>query len=45
MKGKREAVGRVERGGEPVSALPAAGLRPVGGELRWYLDQSACPVD
>lgn len=42
---KREPVLRLERGGEPVSALPAAGLRPVGGELRWYLDRSACPVE
>jgi 6-phosphogluconolactonase len=40
---KREPVARIVRGGEPVADLPAAGLRPVGGELRWYLDEAACP--
>ena len=40
---KREPVARIERGREPVADLPAAGLRPVGGELRWYLDGAACP--
>lgn len=27
-----------------IEALPVLGLSPVGGELRWYLDQSACPL-
>jgi 6-phosphogluconolactonase len=45
-KGKRETVGRVEsRVGEPGAAadLPILGVRPLGGELRWYLDYEACP--
>ena len=40
---KRKAVERLVAGGEGVADLPAAGLRPVGGELRWYLDSAACP--
>jgi len=42
---KREAVGRLAAGGESVASLPSMGLRPVGGELRWYLDGAACPVE
>ncbi len=46
---KRDAIGRVaaaaRRGGAPgaVRDLPILGLRPLGGELRWYLDRAACP--
>lgn len=25
-------------------SLPVLGLSPIGGELRWYLDHTACPV-
>jgi 6-phosphogluconolactonase len=45
--GKREAIARVERaalsGNEGSEALPILGVRPVAGELRWYLDSEACP--
>lgn len=45
---KRAAVGRVAAavaGKEAAAAedLPVLGLRPLGGELRWYLDGPACP--
>ncbi len=45
---KRDAVARVvaERGradDETVRELPVLGLRPLAGELRWYLDRAACP--
>ncbi|NOG53242.1 MAG: hypothetical protein HND57_02750 [Planctomycetes bacterium] len=26
------------------TSLPALGLNPIGGELRWYVDRSACPT-
>lgn len=40
---KREAVRRVcARAGTPAD-LPILGVRPTGGELRWYLDAEACP--
>ncbi|HPO93608.1 MAG TPA: 6-phosphogluconolactonase [Phycisphaerales bacterium] len=50
-KGKREMVrkvaARARAGGGPdnpasVADLPVLGVRPIGGELRWYLDQDAC---
>ncbi|MBX3356839.1 MAG: 6-phosphogluconolactonase [Phycisphaeraceae bacterium] len=31
-------------GREVVQELPILGVRPVGGELRWYLDHAACPA-
>lgn len=45
---KRPAVQRLARanssGGQVgVEELPALGLHPVAGELRWYLDHAACP--
>lgn len=43
---KREAVERVvNRGGGQLTEqdLPILGVRPLGGELRWYLDEAACP--
>lgn len=41
--GKRAALARVIAGNEKAEALPIAGIRPVGGALRWYLDRDACP--
>lgn len=41
---KKPAVARVAAGVESVSDLPALGIRPIGGELRWYLDWAACPT-
>lgn len=38
---KRDALARLERGASALE-LPAAGLSPVGGELRWYVDAEAC---
>jgi 6-phosphogluconolactonase len=40
---KREAIARVASGRESVESLPILGVRPAGGELRWYLDREACP--
>lgn len=40
---KRAAAARVAAGSELVEDLPVMGVRPVGGELRWYLDRAACP--
>lgn len=46
---KRPALTRVEsswrasRAAADAEELPILGIRPVGGELRWYLDYEACP--
>lgn len=46
-EGKRATVARVAAAATqsppPVDDLPILGVRPVGGELRWYLDAAACP--
>jgi 6-phosphogluconolactonase len=45
-KGKQETIRKVQaRVGDPAAAaeLPVLGVRPLGGELRWYLDYEACP--
>jgi len=39
---KADAIRRVVAGGEPTTDLPVAAIRPVGGQLKWYLDQAAC---
>ncbi len=39
--GKAEALSRVLAGEEPPDALPAAGVRPDGGELAWLVDEAA----
>lgn len=39
----RSAVARLALSGADQFELPVLGLRPVGGELRWYLDAAACP--
>lgn len=38
---KRDVLARIAAGADP-DVLPIAGLRPVAGELRWYLDAAAC---
>jgi 6-phosphogluconolactonase len=48
--GKRRTLERVAaaaagQGAEAYRELPILGVRPVGGELRWYLDHAACPED
>ena len=40
---KRGAIARVASGTETTEDLPIMGVRPTGGELRWYLDREACP--
>lgn len=40
---KRAVIARVEAGTDDPADLPILGIRPVGGELRWYLDYDACP--
>jgi 6-phosphogluconolactonase len=43
---KRATIARVaaaaRKGGTPVEDLPVLGIRPIGGEQRWYLDAPAC---
>ncbi|MEL7473986.1 MAG: 6-phosphogluconolactonase [Planctomycetota bacterium] len=41
---KRSMLDRVARGDGSVSELPILGVRPLGGEMRWYLDRDACPL-
>ncbi len=38
---KAEAVARVLTGETTVEETPAAGVRPTGGELVWWLDEAA----
>lgn len=40
--GSRAAIARLSLGGD-ASRDPVLGLRPLGGEMRWYLDALACP--
>ncbi|MHC4989886.1 MAG: 6-phosphogluconolactonase, partial [Planctomycetota bacterium] len=40
-----DAVGRLVAGGEPRQALPVAGIAPLKGQLKWYLDAEACGVE
>lgn len=42
-KGKREAVERLQSQPLDREEAPVVGLRPIAGELRWYLDHAACP--
>jgi len=45
---KAEIIERLATGRDPVQAMPIRGVRPVGGELHWYLDPDAasrCPAD
>jgi len=41
---KREMLARVAGGKDTPATLPMLGIKPVAGELRWYLDHAACPV-
>lgn len=42
---KRAAIARAAREGKGAAReeLPVLGVRPLAGELRWYLDRAACP--
>jgi 6-phosphogluconolactonase len=43
---KRDTIAKVQaasRNTVSVEDLPVLGIRPLGGELRWYLDAAACP--
>jgi len=42
---KADAVQRLASMGESTEALPAKGLAPLNGELKWYLDAPACGLD
>jgi 6-phosphogluconolactonase/glucosamine-6-phosphate isomerase/deaminase len=50
-KKKRETIARIQRAFERennasdslVMDLPILGVRPLAGDLRWYLDAEACP--
>jgi 6-phosphogluconolactonase len=41
---KARAVKKAIRGGEDFREIPAAGVRPVDGEVRWLLDESAASM-
>lgn len=43
-KAKRAPLGRIVSGAEGVRALPASGIRPLAGELKWFLDADAVPT-
>jgi len=40
--GKAEAIQRIASGSASPSDLPIAAIQPIGGQLRWYLDEAAC---
>lgn len=40
--GKTSMLKRVAAGKDSADDLPILGIKPVGGELRWYLDGAAC---
>lgn len=42
-EGKRAMVQRVAAGRDSASELPILGVKPLGGVLRWYVDEAACP--
>lgn len=42
-EGKRAAIQRLATEHPPPREAPIAGLKPLAGELRWYLDYGACP--
>lgn len=42
-KGKRDAIARLQDDSLIPEQAPVVGLRPMAGELRWYLDHAACP--
>lgn len=42
---KRGAIARVASRVESPRECPIAGINPIGGVLRWYLDEDACPRD
>jgi 6-phosphogluconolactonase len=39
---KAATLNRIATGDETFQDLPIKGVQPVGGELRWYLDEQAC---
>lgn len=41
---KRPTLQRVAAAHQPTEDLPIASVRPIGGELRWYLDRAASPA-
>jgi 6-phosphogluconolactonase len=42
-RAKRPAIARLVQGSEGPRSLPASGIRPLAGELKWYLDLDAVP--
>lgn len=40
---KREKLAALRDARNSVSELPISGIKPIGGELRWYMDAAACP--
>jgi 6-phosphogluconolactonase len=39
---KAEMIARIANGDDPSHDIPIKGIDPIGGNLRWYLDASAC---
>ena len=42
-EGKRDAIARAAGDAPPPAQAPVLGVRPLGGVLRWYLDEAAGP--
>ncbi len=40
-----DVVRRMATGDETIATLPALGITPLEGELKWYLDLNACPPE
>ena len=41
--GKREMIARIAKGHDAPADIPALGVAPVGGVMKWFLDGEACP--
>lgn len=42
-EGKREMIARIARKSDAVEDIPALGVQPLAGVLKWFLDKDACP--
>ena len=41
--GKRDMIARIARRIDRVEDIPALGIAPIGGVLKWFIDHEACP--
>src|SRR5262249_26053001 len=42
--GKRPTLAKIAARQASARELPILGIRPLAGEMRWYIDQAACPT-